>query len=92
VREETGILAGVTGRCTDLRSRRLGRTLVSAHAGSHGSEHGDVGIESSTEEKGEVEMTLLSRRHLQLMWWITQFGSQEALSSGIVMLMRLRMP
>jgi hypothetical protein len=48
--------------------------------------------ESSAGARGQLELTLRSPNQLQVKWWTTQFGRQEALSSGMAVLMRLRTP
>ena len=53
---------------------------------------GTLDWESGAGAKGELELTLRSPNHLQVKWWTTQFGRQEALSSGMAVLMRLRTP
>jgi hypothetical protein len=53
---------------------------------------GKLGWESSGGAKGELELTLRSPDQLQVTWWTTQFGKQEALSSGMAVLMRLKTP
>ena len=51
---------------------------------------GKLEWESSAGAKGELELTLKSPDELQVTWWTTQFGKQEALSSGMAVLMRLK--
>jgi hypothetical protein len=53
---------------------------------------GKLEWESSGGAKGELELTLKSPDQLQVTWWTTQFGKQEALSSGMAVLMRLKAP
>jgi hypothetical protein len=51
---------------------------------------GKLEWESRAGAKGELELTLKSPDRLQVTWWTTQFGQQEALSSGMAMLIRLK--
>jgi hypothetical protein len=51
---------------------------------------GKLEWESSAGAKGELELTLKSPDELRVRWWTTQFGKQEALSSGMAVLMRLK--
>lgn len=51
-----------------------------------------LGWESSAGAKAELELTPQSPNQLQLKWWTTQFGRQEALSSAMAVLMRLKTP
>jgi hypothetical protein len=51
-----------------------------------------LGWQSTGGAKGELELTLRSPDQLQVTWWTTQFGKQEALSSGMAVLMRLKTP
>jgi len=51
---------------------------------------GKLEWESRAGAKGELELTLKSPDRLQVTWWTTQFGQQEALSSGMAVLMRLK--
>jgi DnaJ domain len=53
---------------------------------------GTLDWESSAGARGRLELTLRSPNQLQVKWWATQFGRQEALSSGMAVLMRLRTP
>jgi hypothetical protein len=53
---------------------------------------GTLDWESSAGARGELELTLRSPNQLQVKWWTTQFGGQEALSSGMAVLVRLRTP
>jgi hypothetical protein len=48
--------------------------------------------ESSSGAKGELDLTLRSPNQLQVRWWTTQFGRQEALGSGAAVLVRLETP
>ncbi len=51
---------------------------------------GKLTWESSSGAKGDLELTLRSPHQLEVKWWTTQFGRQEALSSGMAVLMRLK--
>jgi DnaJ domain len=51
---------------------------------------GKLEWESRAGAKGELELTLKSPDELRVRWWTTQFGKQEALSSGMAVLMRLK--
>jgi hypothetical protein len=53
---------------------------------------GTLDWESSVGARGQLELMLRSPNQLQVKWWTTQFGRQEALSSGMAVLMRLRTP
>jgi len=51
---------------------------------------GKLEWESGAGARGELELTLKSSDELRVRWWTTQFGKQEALSSGMAVLMRLK--
>jgi curved DNA-binding protein CbpA len=53
---------------------------------------GTLDWESSNGARGQLELTLRSPNQLQVKWWTTQFGKQEALTSGMAVLIRLRTP
>jgi hypothetical protein len=48
--------------------------------------------ESSSGAKGELDLTLRSPNQMHVKWWTTQFGRQEALGSGMAVLVRLKTP
>jgi hypothetical protein len=48
--------------------------------------------ESSSGAKGEFDLTLRSPDQMNVKWWTTQFGTQEALGSGMAVLVRLKTP
>jgi hypothetical protein len=53
---------------------------------------GTLEWESKAGAKGELELTLHAPNRLLVKWWTTQFGRQEALSSGMASLTRLKIP
>ena len=93
LREENGNLVG------DYRARHrvLDKAISSEVAFQAGGalpsgNTGKLDWESTTGAKGELELTLRSPNQLQVRWWTTQFGRQEALSSGMAVLVRLKTP
>lgn len=48
--------------------------------------------ESTSGAKGEFDLTLPSPDQMRVKWWTTQFGTQEALGSGMAVLVRLKTP
>ncbi|HXB68867.1 MAG TPA: DnaJ domain-containing protein [Candidatus Acidoferrales bacterium] len=93
LREESGILAGDYRALHRVADKAISREVVFRLRGeSPARSTGKLGWESNAGAKGEVELTLLSPNQLQVKWWTTQFGRQEALSSGMAVLIRLRTP
>jgi hypothetical protein len=93
LREESGILAGDYRALHRVADKAISREVVFRMRGERPTRNtGKLGWESSAGAKGEVELTLLSPNQLQVKWWTTQFGRQEALSSGMAVLMRLKTP
>jgi curved DNA-binding protein CbpA len=93
IREESGILAGDYRALHRVADKAISPEVVFRVRGqSPAGNTGKLEWESSAGAKGELELTLRSPNQLQLKWWTTQFGRQEALSSGMAVLMRLKTP
>jgi hypothetical protein len=93
LREDSGILAGDYRALHRVADKAISAEVVFRVRGeSPPGNAGKLGWESKAGAKGEVELTLLSPDQLQVKWWTTQFGKQEALSSGMAVLMRRRTP
>ena len=90
---EGGTLAGDYRAVHTLVDKAISPEVVLRVRGE--SPQGNTGTldwESSAGARGQLELTLRSPNQLQVKWWTTQFGRQEALSSGMAVLMRLRTP
>jgi hypothetical protein len=93
LREESGILAGDYRALHRVADKAISPEVVFRVRGeSPAGNAGKLGWESRAGAKGEVELTLLSPDQLQVKWWTTRFGKQEALSSGMAVLMRRKTP
>ena len=93
LRTENGMLAGDYRAVHTLVDKAISPEVVLRVRGE--SPRGNTGTldwESSAGAMGQLELTLRSPNQLQVKWWTTQFGRQEALSSGMAVLMRLRTP
>jgi hypothetical protein len=93
LREESGILAGDYRALHRVADKAIPAEVVFRVRGdSPAGNTGNLAWESGNGAKGKVELTLLSPNQLQVKWWTTHFGRQEALSSGMAVLMRLKTP
>lgn len=93
LREESGILAGDYRAVHRLLDKAISPEVVFRVRGmSPPGSTGKLTWESGTGAQGELELTLGTPNQLQVKWWTTKFGRQEALSSGTAVLMRLRAP
>ena len=93
LRTESGTLVGDYRAVHTLVDKAISPEVVLRVRGE--SPRGNAGTldwESSAGARGQLELTLRSPNQLQVKWWTTQFGRQEALSSGMAVLMRLRTP
>ena len=93
LRTESGNLVGEYRAVHTLVDRAISPEVVLHVRGE--SPRGNTGTlnwESSAGARGQLELTLRSPNQLQVKWWTLQFGRQEALSSGMAVLMRLRTP
>ena len=93
LRTEGGTLVGDYRAVHTLVDKAISPEVVLRVRGE--SPRGNTGTldwESSAGARGQLELTLRSPNQLQVKWWTTQFGRQEALSSGMAVLMRLRTP
>ena len=93
LRTESGTLVGDYRAVHTLVDKAISPEVVLRVRGE--SPRGNTGMldwESSAGARGQLELTLRSPNQLQVKWWTTQFGKQEALSSGMAVLMRLRTP
>jgi len=93
LREEKGRLAGDYRALHIVADKAISPQVVFRVRGElPAGNTGKLGWESTAGAKGEVELTLQSPNQMQVKWWTTQFGRQEALSSGLAVLMRLKTP
>ena len=93
LRTESGTLVGDYRAVHTLVDKAISPEVVLRVRGE--SPRGNAGTldwESNAGARGQLELTLRSPNQLQVKWWTTQFGRQEALSSGMAVLMRLRTP
>ena len=93
LRTESGTLVGDYRAVHTLVDKAISPEVVLRVRGE--SPRGNAGTldwESGAGARGQLELTLRSPNQLQVKWWTTQFGRQEALSSGMAVLMRLRTP
>jgi hypothetical protein len=93
LREESGTLAGDYRALHRVADRAISPEVVFRVRGElPAGNTGTLDWESSAGAKGELEFTLRPPNQLHVKWWTTQFGRQEALSSGTAVLMRLKTP
>lgn len=93
LREESGILAGNYRALHRVADKAISPEVkFRARGESPTGNTGKLQWETSAGAKGELQLTLRSPNQLQVEWWTTQFGAQEALSSGKAVLMRLKAP
>jgi hypothetical protein len=93
LRTEGGTLVGDYRAVHTLVDKAISPEVVLRVRGESPSGNaGTLDWESSAGARGQLELILRSPNQLQVKWWTTQFGRQEALSSGMAVLMRLRTP
>ncbi len=91
--EKSGRLAGEYRALHRITDKAISPEVAFRVEGkSPAADRGTLGWESSTGAKGELELTLASPNQLQVKWWTTQFGKQEALGSGMATLVRMKTP
>jgi hypothetical protein len=93
LREEGGVLSGVYRALHRVMDKAISPEVVlRARGESPAGNTGKLDWESGAGAKGELELTLRSPNQMQVKWWTTKFGRQEALTSGMAVLMRLKTP
>ena len=93
LRLEGGVLTGDYRALHKVFDKAISPEVVFHVRGeSPGGNSGKLAWESSSGAKGELDLTLRSPNQLQVRWWTTQFGRQEALGSGAAVLVRLETP
>jgi hypothetical protein len=93
LREESGALVGDYRALHTLVDKAISPEVVLHVRGeSPRRSTGTLDWESSNGARGQLELTLRSPNQIQVKWWTTQFGKQEALTSGMAVLIRLRTP
>ena len=93
LRTESGTLVGDYRALHTLVDKAISPEVVLRVRGESPRRNtGTLDWESSNGARGQLELTLRSPNQLQVKWWTTQFGKQEALTSGMAVLIRLRTP
>jgi hypothetical protein len=93
LRQEGGILTGDYRALHIVLDKAISPEVVfRVHGEPPAGNSGKLNWESGSGAKGELDLTLRSPNQMQVKWWTTQFGSQEALGSGMAVLVRLKTP
>jgi hypothetical protein len=93
LRQEGGVLTGDYRALHKVFDKAISPEVVfHVRGASPGGNSGKLDWESSSGAKGELDLTLRPPNQLQVRWWTTQFGRQEALGSGTAVLVRLETP
>jgi len=93
LRQEGGMLTGDYRALHKVSDKAISPEVVLRVRGeSPAGNTGKMEWESSSGAKGELDVTLRSPNQMEVKWWTTQFGTQEALGSGMAVLVRLKTP
>ena len=93
LRQEGGTLTGDYRALHTVLDKAISPEVVFRVRGeSPAGNSGKLHWESSSGAKGELDLTLRSPGQMHVKWWTTQFGTQEALGSGMAVLVRLKTP
>ena len=93
LRQEGGILTGDYRALHIVLDKAISPEVVFRVRGElPAGNSGKLNWESSSGAKGQLDLTLRSPDQMNVKWWTTQFGTQEALGSGMAVLVRLKTP
>ena len=93
LRQQGGILTGDYRALHQVLDKAISpEVLFRVHGESPAGNSAKLDWESASGAKGQFHLTLRSPTQMQVRWWTTQFGTQEALGSGIAVLVRLQTP
>lgn len=93
LRQQGGILTGDYRALHKVLDKAISPEVVFRVRGeSPAGNSAKLDWESGAGAKGEFHLTLRSPNQMQVKWWTTHFGTQEALGSGMAVLVRLKTP